>query len=135
MKLSVSLDADNIEQLEATAVFVETLYQLAVSSNAAKPEPKVTAKVTEPVVKAKQSAKATVDPGNPEPDPVEPEEESAPEPEDSVTIEDVRAALALKVQNHREDIKTALTKLGANNVSTLDPSRFKMFIDYLNRLK
>lgn len=52
-----------------------------------------------------------------------------------IKIEDVRTLLSKKVGTHRDAIKAKLTSLGAPNVSTLDPSKFQEFTDYLNSLK
>lgn len=76
--------------------------------------------------------------------PVETKEDSkAPEVEtgkeetgnDQPKIEEVRSWLNKKVDDHRDSIKKKLTALGANNVSTLDPSHFSEFLTFLKGLE
>lgn len=50
-------------------------------------------------------------------------------------IEEVRTWLNKKVDDHRDQIKKKLTSLGANNVSTLDPSHFAEFLTFLKGLE
>lgn len=50
------------------------------------------------------------------------------------TIEEVREKLKEKVAEHREEIKTKLTELGAPNVSNLDPAKYSEFVDFLESL-
>jgi len=54
---------------------------------------------------------------------------------DGIKIEDIRALLAKKVTAHRGDIKAELTRLEANNVTSLDPEKYQEFMDFLNGLK
>lgn len=49
-------------------------------------------------------------------------------------IEDVRALLMKKVNDHRSEIKEKLSELGAKSVSTLDPEKYQEMVDYLNSL-
>lgn len=49
---------------------------------------------------------------------------SAPAEAPSVTIEQVRQALAAKVNAHREEIKEKLNSLGAPSVTKLDPAKY-----------
>lgn len=51
------------------------------------------------------------------------------------TIDQVREALALKVDGHRDSIRTKLTELGAKNVTTLDAGKYDEFVEYLESLK
>lgn len=53
----------------------------------------------------------------------------------ALTIAQVRAVLATKVEKHRGEIKDKLTKLGAANVSTLDPDKYEEFFKYLESLE
>lgn len=50
------------------------------------------------------------------------------------TVEDVRAKLKEKVSDHRPEIKAKLEELGAPNVSSLNPSLYPQFMDYLKSL-
>lgn len=51
-----------------------------------------------------------------------------------LTINDVRSIVASKAATHRNEIKSKLAELGAQNVTTLDPSNYQVFVDYLNSL-
>lgn len=55
--------------------------------------------------------------------------------EEQPKIEEVRTWLNKKVDDHRDQIKKKLTSLGANNVSTLDPSHFAEFLTFLKGLE
>ena len=86
-----------------------------------------------PKPKAKPAPEAKADPA-PAPAPA-PAPKPAPAPASGeVTITDLRALLATKVENHRPEIKAKLTELGAANVTTLDPQKYGAFKDYLNSL-
>lgn len=52
----------------------------------------------------------------------------------SVTIEQVRQALAAKVNGHREEIKAKLNSLGAPSVTKLDPAKYVEMFSFLNAL-
>lgn len=52
-----------------------------------------------------------------------------------IKIEDIRSTLAKKVSDHRTDIKAELTRLEANNVTSLAPEKYQEFMDFLNGLK
>ena len=51
-----------------------------------------------------------------------------------VTIEQVRRALAAKVNGHREEIKEKLNSLGAPSVTKLDPAKYTEMFTFLNAL-
>ena len=53
------------------------------------------------------------------------------EPEKTISIEDVRAALTKKVNDHREAIRSKLESFGAKSVTTLDPSKYQEMHDFL----
>lgn len=70
-------------------------------------------------------------------------EESEPMPMDAnsslgsdpaVSIQDIRALLASKVDNHREAIRAKLTELGARNVTGLDARNYDAFYEFLKDL-
>lgn len=70
-------------------------------------------------------------------------EESEPMPMDAnsslgsdpaVSIQDIRALLASKVDNHREAIRAKLTELGAKNVTGLDDRNYDAFYEFLKDL-
>lgn len=51
-----------------------------------------------------------------------------------VTIEQVRRALAAKVNGHRVEIKEKLNSLGAPSVTKLDPAKYAEMFTFLNAL-
>ena len=51
-----------------------------------------------------------------------------------VTIDQVRQALAAKVNGHREEIKEKLNSLGAPSVTKLDPAKYAEMFTFLNAL-
>ena len=51
-----------------------------------------------------------------------------------VSIEDVRKALASKVNEHRQEIKEKLEELGVPSVTKLDPSKYEEMYNYLTSL-
>lgn len=141
LKLTVSLNADSVEQLKAAAAFVENLYQLAVASGSAKVAvedfKKAGETATDEQEKKARSITSKVTVGTKPQLNIEYEKEAVPTAQSSKVeykIEDVRSSLALKVQDHREAIKAMLTKLGAANVTLLDPSKYEEFVTFLNGL-
>ena len=54
--------------------------------------------------------------------------------ETTISIDDVRKALASKVANHRSEIKEKLEELGAPSVTKLDKAKYQEMLDYLNTL-
>lgn len=78
-----------------------------------------------------------------EPAPAQDVEEPEPMPMDAnsslgsdpaVSIQDIRALLASKVDNHREAIRAKLTELGAKNVTGLDARNYDSFYEFLKAL-
>ena len=67
--------------------------------------------------------------------PVEPEKQKPAEPEKEYKVEEVREKLKEKVSEHREEIKAKLTELGAPNVSSLNPSKYTEFVNFLEGLE
>lgn len=61
-------------------------------------------------------------------------EKPAPAAKAELTINDVRSIVASKAATHRNEIKSKLVELGAQNVTTLDPSNYQVFVDYLKSL-
>jgi hypothetical protein len=114
---NVSIDTTDLNQVKSLCTFLENLSGQPAVAEEVKPTKKGKSAVP-PVVETA----AVVIP----PTPVE--EES------TVKVETVRALLSKKVGNHRDGIKSKLTELGANNVSSLEVSKFGEFMDYLNDL-
>lgn len=61
-------------------------------------------------------------------------EEKKEESKQEITIHELRAALLDKVNDHRAEIKEKLTELGAENVTTLDKSKYDELFNYLKSL-
>lgn len=61
-------------------------------------------------------------------------EEKKEESKQEITIHELRAALLDKVNDHRAEIKEKLTELGAENVTTLDKSKYGELFNYLKSL-
>ena len=61
-------------------------------------------------------------------------EEKKEESKHEITIHELRAALLDKVNDHRAEIKEKLTELGAENVTTLDKSKYEELFNYLKSL-
>ena len=61
-------------------------------------------------------------------------EEKKEERKQEITIHELRAALLDKVNDHRAEIKEKLTELGAENVTTLDKSKYVELFNYLKSL-
>lgn len=53
---------------------------------------------------------------------------------DSVTLEDVQAAVRLKLQEHKEELKAVLAKFGATKASNLDPSKWLDALKAINAI-
>lgn len=67
-----------------------------------------------------------------EPEPMDTNSSLGSDP--AVSIQDIRALLASKVDNHREAIRAKLTELGARNVTGLDARNYDAFYEFLKNL-
>lgn len=93
--------------------------------------PAETAKTPQPeTAKTPQPEPQPEVPAKPEPQPSKEDKGTAP----AVGIEDVRKALAEKVNDHRAAIKDKLTALGAPSVTKLDPAKYQEMYDFLKSL-
>ena len=104
--------------------FLASVVSNNVAAPAAKPAP------------APQPAPAPAPAPQPAPAPA-PAAQPAPAPAPAapqVTIEQVRQALAAKVNGHREEIKEKLNSLGAPSVTKLDPAKYAEMFTFLNAL-
>lgn len=150
VKVEVLVDTTNPEQLGALGAFLSTVGGVTIPIPVEKPktedfvppqpEPEKPAEPEAPKTVRKRSSKP-VAPAEPE-KPAEPETPAAPaepekpaESEKEYKVEEVREKLKEKVSEHREEIKTKLTELGAPNVSSLDPSKYTEFVNFLEGLK
>lgn len=130
INISVNVTVDLSENTKA---FIAKLFTSNPAPAApAKPAPQAPAPASQAPAKPAPQAQA---PATPAPAKPAAAPTSAPKAETSgVTIEQVRQALALKVNNHREDIKAKLNELGAPSVTKLDPAKYGEMLSFLNDL-
>lgn len=136
--VTLNLTLNTPEQLHLTAEYLRGLANLSVDKvqeqiadkpkkqTASKPKiEKVEEQQPQPKVEEVAEGKPAV-------------EEKADEPtnnEPAIKISDLRTLLSKKVDEHRDDIKSKLTELGAKNVTTLDESKYEEFHTFLKDLK
>ncbi len=139
VKIKVSIDSNSTRQMEVTSNFLKELSKIAeqesngtlgqmlsTETTIGKTKIETEEKAEKKVVLEKKVVNGRVEIGM---DTVE-----TPTAETTFKIEDVRKALTEKVQGHRDAIKAELTKLGASNVTLLDPSKYEIFINFLTAL-
>lgn len=81
----------------------------------------------QPKVKAEEA--------KPDPQPAaDPQPEAKAEAKKSYKTEDVRAAMASKLADHRVELVNKLKEMGAKNVSSLPESKYEEFINFCNSL-
>lgn len=131
IKISVEV---SVNLSENTQKFLTSLFGNAIAPSA--PAPSAPA----PTAPAKPA------PAKPTPQPAAPAQtQSAAEPAPSApaapaassaskSIEDVRAMLAKKVNEHRDVIKQKLNELGAPSVTKLDPAKYDEMYNFLESL-
>lgn len=125
IKLSVSV---NIDFSESTKSFLNEMFSCGIKPTA-KPEAKPAAKPTAQAQASKPEAKPTAQAQASKLETAETTKEAS-----SISIDDVRKALSLKVNAHRGEIKDKLNELGAPSVTKLDTSKYKEMYDFLNSL-
>lgn len=145
MVFNVTVDLSNKAQVEALNEFTKKMSETySEGEEAPEQKPVETSTEQKPATRTR-SRKSNPTPA---PEPVEektqeePEQENTPEPEpekeapeaESIKVEDVRALLAEKVDDHRMEIKKKLTDLGAPNVSALNPEKYGEFMEFLKSL-
>ena len=136
IKISVEV---NVNLSENTQSFIKSLFggacQCANQKPAAPSAPAAPAAPAKPEEPKKPSAPAVAPaPTKPAATPA-PSAPAAPAASSaSKTIEDVRAELAKKVNDHRDAIKNKLTELGAPSVTKLDPSKYDEMYNFLASL-
>ncbi len=147
VKVEVLVDTTNPEQLSALGAFLNTIGGVTIPIPTEGPkttdfipssQPEAPAEPEAPKPARKRSPKPAPQPEAPaEPQaPAAPAESEKPaEPAKEYTVEEVREKLKEKVSDHREAIKGKLTELGAPNVSSLDPSKYTEFVNFLEGLE
>lgn len=136
IKISVEV---SVNLSENTQNFIKSLFGNAIAPSAS----------AAPAAKSAPSAPATPAkpaPAKPTPQPAAPAQtQSAAKPAPSApaapaassaskNIEDVRAMLAKKVNEHRDVIKQKLNELGAPSVTKLDPAKYDEMFNFLESL-
>lgn len=141
--IDVFVDITDPEQITALSTFLtkvgkntQALEAQAESQPKPEPEPESQSQTGEPAKPAKPSKPVKTPKSQPEPQPEpQPESEKPADGERTYQIEEVREKLKVKVSEHREEIKAKLTELGAPNVSSLDPSKYSEFVNFLEGLE
>lgn len=133
IKISVEV---SVNLSENTQKFLTSLFGNAIAPSAP------AASVSKPAL----TTPAKPAPAKPTPQPAAPAQtQSAAEPAPSApaapaassaskSIEDVRAMLAKKVNEHRDVIKQKLNELGAPSVTKLDPAKYDEMFNFLESL-
>lgn len=138
--ITVSLSKDTMDFIGNVMNFSKCV-PLPCNAVYPEPQPEPEPEPAKPARTRSRKANPTPEPApapQPEPAPA-PAPEPEPEPESGVnevtySVEDVRKAMATKVNDHRDELVSKLREYGAKNVTSLDPSNYKEFIDYCNSL-
>lgn len=137
VEIKATIDANNPQQVAAAISFLTSLGNNAELPQSPGPAPvkkEVPKKETPaPVKKTAPAKKETPKKETPAKEEA-PKETAKEESTSDVKIEDVRALLAKKVNDHRTEIKAKLTELGANNVTSLDKAKYPEFTEFLTSL-
>lgn len=131
IKISVEV---SVNLSENTQNFIKSLFgntAAAVAAPAQKPAPAAPAKPA-PVKPTPQPAAPAQTQSAAKPAPSAPAAPAASSA--SKSIEDVRAMLAKKVNEHRDVIKQKLSELGAPSVTKLDPAKYDEMFNFLESL-
>jgi hypothetical protein len=142
VKIEAHVDASNPNQVLALSNFLT-----AIGGNTSTAKTPVRELAEEiPALAAKKAKKVEAievkepeevcGPGNDEKE--EPKKQATSQEEASSTnppsIMEIRSLVSAKAAEHKDDIKATLVKLGAANVSTLDPKHFSEFFTFLSAL-
>lgn len=142
IKIEASIDVTNAAHVAAAIVFMQTIGNVAATQEEKKLnifEKKLAEKKSAELPK-KEAAKTEEVKETPAAEAAKekaPKEEKTPAKEattSGIKIEEVRALLAKKVNDHRDAIKTKLTELGASSVTTLEVDKYEAFTTFLNSL-
>ena len=137
ISVEVSVNLSENTQKFLTSLFGNAIAPSAPAAPASKPAPTAPAKPapaapapTAPAKPAPAAPAQTQSAAKPAPSaPAAPAASSA-----SKSIEDVRAMLAKKVNEHRDVIKQKLNELGAPSVTKLDPAKYDEMYNFLESL-
>lgn len=131
ISVEVSVNLSENTQKFLTSLFGNAIAPSAPAAPASKPAPAAPAKpapakpTPQPAAPAQTQSAAKPAPSAP----AAPAASSA-----SKSIEDVRAMLAKKVNEHRDVIKQKLNELGAPSVTKLDPAKYDEMFNFLESL-
>lgn len=131
ISVEVSVNLSENTQKFLTSLFGNAIAPSAPAAPASKPAPTAPAKpapakpTPQPAAPAQTQSAAKPAPSTP----AAPAASSA-----SKSIEDVRAMLAKKVNEHRDVIKQKLNELGAPSVTKLDPAKYDEMFNFLESL-
>lgn len=145
--IKIEFDTEDLKAITAVQELTRSLQVGAVIKRVEKLEV-VDAK--EVGILSKNPPKARPSRAKPKPEPVEEEieddEVDTAEPEDEdedfsddeeaeVSIDDIRALQALKIDKHRDALKAQYKKLGATGISSLAPENYQAMHDFMSKLK
>jgi hypothetical protein len=122
IQINVSVELNLSQDVKNFLASVVSNHVATPAAPAAKPAPQPAPAAPAPAAPA---------PAAPAPAPAAP---AAAPAAPQVTIEQVRRALAAKVNGHREEIKEKLNSLGAPSVTKLDPAKYTEMFTFLNAL-
>ena len=111
---------------QGTKDFISSLFKSNLQGTPSAPAKQISAPAKSAPVPAKP---VTHIPAKPVSAPAKPASVST-----SITIEQVRQALAAKINGHREEIKSKLNSFGAPSVTKLDPAKYSEMFTFLNSL-
>lgn len=131
ISVEVSVNLSENTQKFLTSLFSNAIAPSAPAAPASKPAPTTPAKPAPAKPTPQPAAPAQIQSAaKPAPSaPAAPAASSA-----SKSIEDVRAMLAKKVNEHRDVIKQKLNELGAPSVTRLDPAKYDEMFNFLESL-
>lgn len=121
INVSVELNLSQVTKDFILSVFNGVVAQPATQASAKPAEQKPVTQVS-----AKPATQASAKPAEQKP--------AAQTSTHEISIEDVRKALSLKVNDHRAEIKDKLNEFGSPSVTKLDPANYKEMLDFLNAL-
>lgn len=131
ISVEVSVNLSENTQKFLTSLFGNAIAPSAPAAPASKPAPAALAKPA-PAKPTPQPAAPAQTQNAAEPAPSAPAAPAASSA--SKSIEDVRAMLAKKVNEHRDVIKQKLNELGAPSVTKLDPAKYDEMFNFLESL-
>lgn len=131
ISVEVSVNLSENTQKFLTSLFGNAIAPSAPVASASKPAPAAPAKPA-PAKPTPQPAAPAQTQSTAEPAPSAPAAQAASSA--SKSIEDVRAMLAKKVNEHRDVIKQKLNELGAPSVTKLDPAKYDEMFNFLESL-